>query len=61
MRERVRAICKRAGETNGDHIRLCQLVNNLYESFVGTVHPTQPLIQRIQLLEKHLGIDSEPA
>jgi hypothetical protein len=56
MRDRVRALCEAAGSPHAEGMHLRQVVNQLYESFVGTVNDGDPLVQRVQVLEEHLGI-----
>ena len=56
MRDRVRALCKVAGAFPDEGMHLRQVVNQLYESFVGTVNDGEVLVQRVKVLEEHLGI-----
>ena len=55
LRERVRRICEVAGSPEGE-MHLCKLVNRLHESLVGTVNLSTPLVERVEAMERHLGL-----
>lgn len=55
LRVRVQRICNASG-TPAHDMHLCKLVDRLHESLVGTVDPNVPLIQRVQIMERNLGI-----
>ena len=56
LRDRVRKICEATGTSPDADMHLCKLVDRLHVSLVGTLDPSTPLIRRVELMEKQIGV-----